>query len=736
MKLSVLKSVLILTLSVVLYGIIAPSAISQVTPPQPRHRLIIVSPTDLTVPLRGNAEIRVRLIPNGQAPEPEIWMTGTNGIIDAINITRIPVLGDSEVIGANGFDFRVTIPTEKYPNGVHKLTFNSSMESGTEGILAYLNQNFTFDNGRVAREIRPKYDTLHMAMQPGHNEKYVPVNLIYTDASEEMVSGQVEVTSSNTSVARVITDSPALMEGVRIEARGVGYAKLTFRLGNLTSDMHVQVHADKKFPHLSKTGQILTDITPGLSALPKTLMMLGTYEIGLRPGLLAAMRDMRLDTLSEGGFENNVNVEATTLQEWIIHYNSRIDPVLDFAARNRLYVDTFLDDIARFQNQARYSFETAIGRDSIRHALTRFNQSGVVVSHHFVDENVRHYGIDPARPNENWRGLPQNFLESIFDNMHAVPNHATFFLPDIYSPTAAHNWTTNPSVNRQISCRSDYYDTIAQTGYADIHIDGTSLAQDLDGFDASDPERNGHYRPRAGVRACPLVQLTNATGTFYTKRGPGSYFNPLTDQVQRFGASPKAIVGSFMIGLIKGASMFRGYQIDTDHWLNERRNAPIGTPNLQTGIAPDRTPELRSLWDAYKEANKFIADHETCFLMPEADAPNLGRYIRAGARKDPRGQCNVVIAFNFNERDEEVKLELAEYMIGFTFTRHRILGSSHIIEPGTLVSLIDDNVTMRPGEGIVWIMTPDEIPASPSEPGGLKSPDKKLESTKKKLIED
>jgi hypothetical protein len=699
-----MKLILFRTLFLLILGLIALPAISQVTPPQPRHRLVIISPTDLTVPLRGNAEIRLRLIKNAQEQltEPEIWMTATNGIVDNINVTRIPILGDSEV-SPNGFELRVTIPTAKYPNGRHKLTFHSSLESGYGEILGYLNEYFTFDNGRVAREIRPKYDTLHMAMQPGHNEKYVPVNLIYTDTSEEMISGQVEVTSSNNSVARVVTDSPGLMEGVRIEARGVGYAKLTFRLGNLSSGMHVQVHADKKLPHLSRTGRILTDYTPGSSVIPKTLMMLGRYELSLRPNLLSEMRSARLDTLNEGGFINNVNVQLPTLQEWINYYDSLMNPVFNFATQNNLMIDIFFDDVARFQDQAEYTYRTQLGRDSVRHALTRLSQSGRVVSNHFLDENVRHFGVDPARPN-NWGSLPLDFLVSIFDNMHAVPNHATFFLPDIYSPQAADNWTTNPSVNRQISCRSDYYDNISVTGYRDIHLDGSSLAQDLDGFDASDPERNGHYRPRAGARACPLVQLTNGTSTFYTKGGNGSYFNPATDYVQRFGASPRAIVSSFMIGLAKGATMFRGYQIDTDHWLNERATAPIGTRNLQTGIAPDRTPELRALWDAYKESNKLIADLETCFLMPEADAPHLGRYIRTGARKDPRGECNTIFAYNFNERDEDIRLELIEYMPEgtMTFTRYRLLGSNLTIEDGTLVSLIEDNITMRAGEAVIW----------------------------------
>jgi hypothetical protein len=264
-----------------------------------------------------------------------------------------------------------------------------------------------------------------------------------------------------------------------------------------------------------------------------------------------------INVLSVGAFLNPAdNGTITTLQQWRAAMDQVVQPQLDWCEANGFGVLALGDDFIRFQGERDWLVNSPWAADAVRETAARFAAAGCV-GLEVADEvspTPADYGQAAVNLVQWWReggGGP------------------------IAWPVEARNLPPYPWEVPEWSGYSSRYWTDQE--WATGNPGRVRTAWQI---------LNGIRRSATGLPAWHWLSLTGVTGTHYKKLAPGGDYQPGVDELHGGAWRPQDIITQVWVALAYGASGFRCYGYDFPLWRNQRRDAPVGTPLLQTGAKP------------------------------------------------------------------------------------------------------------------------------------------------------
>ena len=140
-------------------------------------------------------------------------------------------------------------------------------------------------------------------------------------------------------------------------------------------------------------------------------------------------------------------------------------------------------------------------------------------------------------------------------------------------------------------------------------------------------------------------------------------------------------------------------------WNDQRAQAAIDQGDLQTGATPfGDNSSAKDRWAAIGNAFLFIKKYEPFFLSPQINAIDLGPDITTGARQG--GDGRLLMAINMYDTVQSAHVYISQYRYaGATpISRCHLIGRLSTSE--TVPNHSENDVTLAPGESIIWIFRP------------------------------
>nr|WP_083466720.1 Ig-like domain-containing protein [Kibdelosporangium sp. MJ126-NF4]CEL18189.1 hypothetical protein [Kibdelosporangium sp. MJ126-NF4]CTQ90581.1 hypothetical protein [Kibdelosporangium sp. MJ126-NF4] len=589
-----------------------------------------------------------------------------------------------------GNEFTYTLDTTKLRNGKHELFFALTLEDARFNPFPTLGASqvtVNVDNGHTLMGLRSQYKDVFLVPQ---ETQQLQASQVYTDGASTGVGASF--TSSDATIASV---SPSGL----VTARKSGFADITATYNGLSSVTRVTVRDRHDFPHFTRSGQIATAYQPD-STFMRTVYNLdtGEYASPRNPDIGKLAQQAGVNTMTTGFYRNPADGAARDFDAWtrgmdVFHKN-----ITDVATQNKMSLYLTGDDMVRTKREMADSVCSAAScpqptsHEKIRYALNWATSNGRTIGIDMVDEVTMLWGGTPTPTDNRWHTPPPKLENDAFTtfmgtmNSTATRPRITWTTLGIAGADSVRNWTGNPAFSDYNGIYHDIQS--ARTAYPS----GISTYEYINGMDVGTLGRRGAFQPNT-----PSVLLVSTAGQFYTKRGPGTHYTAGQDLLQRSGVRPASVAAGITYATIRGMSGVRAYGFDSTGWKDHRAIAAVGTPNLQTGAGPTGTGTAR--WRAMSDAFNVVGGMERYLLQPQANAIDLGDFVRTGARRGPNG--NALIALNISEVPQQISANLAQYDTGKPVTRTRLVGGSKVVSE-TVSGAAVDSLTLEPGEAVFW----------------------------------
>jgi hypothetical protein len=189
----------------------------------------------------------------------------------------------------------------------------------------------------------------------------------------------------------------------------------------------------------------------------------------------------------------------------------------------------------------------------------------------------------------------------------------------------------------------------------------------------------------------PILLLVSSSGPFYTKNVPGDRYQENQDTLQNPGNTPLTVSVQVTYAAIAGMAGVRLYNFDSADWRATRASAPIGTRDLQTGIAPNS-----DMWNAMSRAFELIGRLEPQLFGFKDEPPDLGSAFVTTLR---RGRGVLLMTVNFSDAAQSFTVDLNPY--GSSATRYDLVLDQLQVASDVPLS---ETRTAEPGECIAWVL--------------------------------
>ncbi|ONI88176.1 hypothetical protein ALI144C_06865 [Actinosynnema sp. ALI-1.44] len=592
---------------------------------------------------------------------------------------------------AGGNEFTYLLDTTKLRNGKHELFFVLELEDSELKpfrALGAAQVTVNVDNGHTLMDLRSQYKDVFLIPQ---ETQQLQASQVYTDGASTDVSASFS--SSDPAVASV---SPSGL----ITAHKPGFADVTATHNGLSTVTQVTVRDRHDAPHFTKNGKIVTEYQPG-STFMRTMFRLDAAEITSprNPGLGKLAQQAGVNTMTTGFYQNPLhNGGVRDFDLWAQSMRKFHDKISEVASDNNMSLYLTGDDIA--QTKAAMADSVCSGpkcaqptsQAKIQYAVNWAATTGRTIGIDMVDEVTGWWGDTPTPTDKRWETSKPPVADGAFADLMKIMGPAktrpriTWSVTGIAKVDAVRNWTGNPAF-------SDYngiYHDIPTT--RTTYPSGISTYEYIQGIDVGTIGRRDAF-----LRNTPSILLVGTGGAFYTKRGPGNHYTAGQDLLQRSGVRPASVAAGIAYAAIRGMSGVRAYEFDSTFWKDHRATAAVGTPDLETGAAPNGVGAAR--WRAMSDAFNVVAGLEPYLLQPQANAIDLGDSVRTGAKRGPTG--NALIAVNISEVPQQVNPSLTQYQTGKPITRTRLVGDSKVISE-TIPANAAESLTLEPGEAVFW----------------------------------
>jgi hypothetical protein len=577
------------------------------------------------------------------------------------------------------------LDTTRLANGAHHLYISAWGFGKGAPPFAQVAATFTVDNGHALRDIRPRWRDLFLA--PGQKIDLAPRKL-FTDGTEENATAGLTFASSDVKVATV--DARGTVTAV-----APGVATVITARDALQVATRVIVDPPHGFPHFARDGQVLTAYDPLRSLFVRSLVNLNAPEIAATPGLMAHTKAAAINALTTGFFLNPADGGQTTFDAW----RKSWDPWWEKIAREAQVGDFSLvltgDEIARTANELAFCVGSPWAPQALKHAFTRIRDSKAVACIEMVDEVSTRWGATPAPTDGRWQRRTPPISDDAFirlmDALCAVEERPPLSWPvgGVANLTAAASWMGDP----------------AFADYASHGWEIMDWRRAYPGGVASLPQLLTSME-RVMLGRLPALQRDKPSLFRVDLRGGGAKPGDPLD-----GADTGAVSASIepLYAATMGAAGVRADAYDGREWKRARQYAKAGTGALPVGADPFGVGTAR--WWGMAAAFNLLKTLEPDLLQPSLNAVDVGPNIVTGARQGKAGR--LLLAINFNERPETVRVDLTPYRYdkGPAMVRYRLLGAALATE--TTPNGPADTLTLAPGETVAWVCRP------PLSPQGL-----------------
>ncbi len=582
----------------------------------------------------------------------------------------------------------VMIDTTKYTNGRHILFAGVHTTETGRPPVAMAQMTVQFQNGKSSSRLIPRWRELYLLPSEGEN---LDAQLLFTDGQYGPVPGAVTYSSSDSSIASVSGTG-------RVTALRTGIATITIVYQTWRAECRVIINSRRLFPHFANTGGLLTDYDPAKSFFPRSLFYLEPKMLDASATLARHTSGAAINALEAGFYPakqdlNNPQSLADFRKSWDVQWNR-----LATSARAHGYKLVLTgDNLARFPSNLNDNLTWPWGSDAVKHVFTTLRDSGLAVALEMVDESSGMWGSTPFPSDGRWLKLnppiPDNAFSRVMSWINSVPGRPPLSWPILWlsGPQVAANWMGDPRISDYASNYWDLNDWRAAYPW------GQSLPQTQAGLDNVVIRRQPVLQ-----RERPGLQLISINGSFYTKLGAGEEFVPGQDRQQQPPLRPETVAAQVMYAVAVGQAGIRAYGYDYDGWKNDRKNAPVGTGDRQTGAEPFRFGTDR--WHAMASAFRLVSLLDPFIYYPQINAVNVGPSFVTGARQGAKGR--MFVAVNFLDREVTATVNLAPYVypgaaqqLVYTLQGAR-LGSEK------RANVLSSTETFLPGEAKVWIFEP------------------------------
>ncbi len=615
---------------------------------------------------------------------------------DAEPVEAVMFFVDGEEVGIVWGDSRrasLSLDTTRFADGLHELTAAVHSLNEPRRPLAMTQVRVPFLNGRTLRAVLPRYREIFLA--PGRTLALSP-SLLYTNG-QRSPAGDAAFRTEDPAVAAV--DAKGI-----VRATGPGVTGVVVQAGGRTARVAVIVGDPPGVPHFTRDGGITDSYVPGESLFVRTLFHLDPADLDRTPDLWAQVQGAGINTLTSSFWALGHDIgNPTNFEQWRVRWDEFWRPIEAAARRHGLSLLLIGDNVARDPAQLGAVLNEPWGLPGIRYAFGRLRDSGLVVGVEMVDEVSGLWGITPTPEDGRWLDrtppIPDDAFTQLIDAIRSVPGHSPITWPVLWlsPPEAVKNWMGSSIFSDYASM---YWDKLAwRTAYPW----GISLPQLREALEHVTVKRRGLIQ-----RDRPLLLQMSAVGPFYTKLGPGTEYVPGQDWLQEPGHTPVSIGAQALYAMAVGAAGVRVYSYDSNGWKQNRALPRTGIRDLQTGLDPFSVGTDR--WDAMAAAFQLIDRVEPYLFQPRLPSPELGPEFVTGAR---RGQRNaLLIAVNLTEASAEIRPDLTPYQVpGATrMIRYRLHGAR--LTTDVLPLAAGDELTLQPGEGVVWLwVSPRRAPS-------------------------
>ncbi len=579
-------------------------------------------------------------------------------------------------------DSTITFDTTTLQNGSHEFVTTAWTDEPASQIISVVQRSVNVNNGRVPMAVSSGWNEILLA--PGQRQSLSP-RLTYTNGEQVALASGVSYFTDSPGVATVSADGT-------LTAVSSGVAKLTTSAQGMKSTTRVIVDSPYGFPHFARDGALLTQYDPQRSLFLRSVFGITPDEVSGDMSLAASAKSAGVNAYTTGLYSNpiesGVQVLGTWQSAWDVSWNQKVT-----LARSQ-GVSLFLtgDDIAREPYELSNSIDNNWSASAIQHAFSAAQQSGVAVGVDMIDEAALLWGDTPTPSGGRWLGLqppiPDNAFSLVMQIVHGSPSRIPVSWPagGIASDLAVANWNGNSNFS---DYTSHYWD--GQDFRDEYYYSGKSLKQIQMWMGDEALFRRLPYIQRNR----PQLSLISATGPFYTKKTNGNQFAPGVDLLQRSGAGPEQVMGQIMFAAVAGMAGVRVYNYDTSEWRNQRSGSPVGTTDLQTGIAVN-SPQ----WNALAQSFNFIGRLEPLLLQPRISSVDMGANIATTARSGAASK--LLMALNMAQAPQQITANLVPYAAGGTITRYRLTTGGLVTE--SLPNSPTDVLTLQPAETVAWVL--------------------------------
>jgi hypothetical protein len=283
--------------------------------------------------------------------------------------------------------------------------------------------------------------------------------------------------------------------------------------------------------------------------------------------------------------------------------------------------------------------------------------------------------------------LDNNFFTDFVDLLNRTAGRTPISWPvvGIADIRSFRNWEGDPSIAEYNSLYTAFVDGRRLYRY------GESLYQSYVTLKTAAIDRKADRQLEA-----PGIQLVSVAGWNYRKMAQADSFQPGVDQIENYGVRPEGVSASLMFSAASGMAGVRVYGFDGWSQKQSRANSAIGSRGRQTFADPFVTQV--DVWNSMSFAFNLIQTLEKYILQPNIQSPNLGPMIFTGAKEGSYGK--LLIAINFSEMPQTVKVDFTPYSSGVPITRHRLTSTTST--NGGISPSAGETITLAPGETVAY----------------------------------